>query len=285
MSPSSLDLIAIPDTDRRRNTIAIKNPLKKEESLLRTTLIPSLIENLKYNLDRGAKDIRFFEISMVFEDIGKMLPLEELRLGGIFYREKLPTLWKEDTYSFFLAKGALESLFEELKIKEYSFIPSSEPFLHRGQASDIFISGSHIGYIGVLSPDTVERLDLKKKRKDVILFELNLDLLLTFTPDSIQYSPIPRYPYVERDIAIVVDENIPASEIEEIIRAFPSELIEEVSVFDYYKRGNIPEGKKSLAFSIIYRSKEKTLTDEEVEELHASLVEHILKKTNGELRK
>lgn len=285
MSPSSLDLIAIPDADRRRNTIAIKNPLKKEESLLRTTLMPSLIENLRYNMDRGIKDIRFFEVSVVFEDRGEPLPLEELRLGGIFYREKVPSLWKEDIHGFFITKGALESLFEELKIKEYSFIPSSEPFLHRGQASDIYISGFHIGYTGVLSPDIVERLDLKKKRIEVVLFELNLDSLLTFMPDLIQYSPIPKFPYVERDIAIIIDEDIPASEIMEIIKAFPSELIEKVSVFDYYKGGNIPEGKKSLAFGIMYRSKEKTLTDEEVEKLHSSLVEHIIQKTGGELRK
>ena len=96
---------------------------------------------------------------------------------------------------------------------------------------------------------------------------------------------MPRYPSVERDIAIVVDETIPAAEIMKIIKSFPSELIEEVSVFDYYKGSKIPEGKKSLAFSIVYRSKERTLTDEEVEELHSSLVKYVLEKTGGELRK
>jgi len=285
MSPSSLDMIAIPEGDRRRNTVAIRNPLRKEESLLRTTLVPSLIGNLTYNLDRGINDIRFFEVSTVFEDLGKELPLEELRLGGIFYREKLPSLWKEDTHSFFITKGVLESLFEELKIKGYSFVPSAEPFLHKGQSSDIQISDSSIGYIGILAPDIVERLDLKKKKMEVVLFELNLNALAAAIPDSIQYSPVPRYPHIERDIAIVVDEAILSSEITKIIMAYPSEIIEEVSIFDYYKGGNIPAGKKSLAFSILYRSKERTLTDEEVEKLHSALVEHIMKKTGGELRK
>ncbi|MDI6890368.1 MAG: phenylalanine--tRNA ligase subunit beta [Thermodesulfovibrionales bacterium] len=285
MSPLSLDMIAIPEEDRRRNTIALRNPLRQEESLLRTTLIPSLIENLKYNLDRGIKDIKFFEIATVFQDIGKPLPLEELRLGGILYREKVPSLWGEDAQGFYIAKGALESLFEELKIKGYSFITSLEPFLHKGQSSYIYVSGSYLGYLGVLAPDIVERLDLKKKRPEIVLIELNLDLLLMLIPESITYTPIPIYPYVERDIAIVVNEDITASEIKEMIRAFPLELIEEVSIFDCYKGGNIPEGNKSLAFRIIYRSKERTLKDEEVEELHASLVKHILKKTGGELRK
>lgn len=284
MSSLSLDIIDIPEKDSRRNSIAIRNPLKKENSLLRTTLVPSLIENLKYNLDRGINDIRFFEISKVFEDLGEELPLEKLMLGGIFYKEKLPSLWKEDAHSFFIAKGALEALFEELKITEYSFVPSSEPFLHKGQSSDINISATSIGCIGVLAADIVERLNLKKKTH-IVLFELNLDTLLSFVPDSIIYSPVPRYPLVERDIAIVIDEDIPASEIKEIIRDFPSELIEEVWVFDYYKGANIPKGKKSLAFSIIYRSKQRTLTDEEVEKLHSSVVEHIMKITGGELRK
>jgi phenylalanyl-tRNA synthetase beta chain len=284
MSLSSLDMISIPDADRRRNTIVIRNPLKQEESFLRTTLIPALIENFKYNMDRGIKDIRFFEISRVFEDIGKSLPLEELRLGGIFYKEKTPSIWREDVQGFFIIKGALESMFEELMINEYSFFPSSEPFLHKGQAADVHISGSYLGYLGVLGPDIVERLDLKKQKPEIVMFEINLDLLLASIPDSIKYSQIPKYPSVERDIAVVVDENISAAEVKEIVRAFHSGLIEDVSIFDFYKGSNIPEGKKSLAFSIIYRSMGKTLRDDEVEKLHNSLVDYILKKTGGELR-
>jgi phenylalanyl-tRNA synthetase beta chain len=284
MSLSSLDMISIPDTDRRRNTVVIKNPLKQEESFLRTTLVPALTENFKYNMDRGIKDIRFFEISKIFEDTGESLPLEELRLGGIFYKEKSPSLWREDVQGFFITKGAVESMFEELMIHEYSFSPSSEPFLHKGQASDVHISGSYFGYLGVLGPDIVERLDLKKQKPEIVVFELNLDLLLASIPDLIKYSQIPKYPCVERDIAVVIDENISAAEIKEIIKAFHSGLIEDVSIFDFYKGSNIPEGKKSLAFSIIYRSMDKTLRDDEVEELHNSLVDYILEKTGGELR-
>ncbi len=292
MGMSSLDMLAIPEADRRRKVIAINNPLSQDECLLRTTLIPALIGNLKYNLDRGIEDIRFFEISRVFsatadlrEDIEKMLPLEELRLGGIFYREKTPSLWKEDVQEFFITKGALESMFEDLKISEYSFSSSSEPFLHTGQACDIYVKNFYVGYLGVLGPEIVEKLDLIKQKPEIVLFEINLDLFLTLIPDSIKYSQIPKYPCIERDIAVVVDENIPAAEIKDIIRNFPSELIEDISIFDFYKGTNIPEGKKSLAFNIIYRSKEKTLTDEEIEELHASLVKYLLGKTGGELRK
>ena len=285
MSAAALDMVEIPDSDRRRKTIALSNPLNQDECLLRSSLVPALIGNLKYNLDRGMKDIRFFEVSRIFEDIGNTLPLDELILGGILYKEKAPSLWKEDARGFYIAKGALESLFEELMISGYSFSPSSEPFLHGGQSADIHISNSRIGYVGVMGPDIVEKLDLKKQKPEIVLFELNLDLLLSLTPDSIQYVSIPKFPAVERDIALTVDEALPSARIKEIINSYPSELIEEVSVFDYFKGGNIPQGKKSLAFNIIYRSKERTLTDEEIEGLHSSLVGYIAEKTGGELRK
>ena len=285
MSVSALDMIEIPDSDRRRKTIALSNPLNQDECLLRTSLVPALIGNLKYNLDRGMKDIRFFEVSRIFEDIGDTLPLDELILGGILYKEKAPSLWKEDARGFYIAKGALESLFEELMISGYSFSPSSEPFLHGGQSADIHISNIRIGYVGVMGPDIVEKLDLKKQKPEIVLFELNLDLLLSLTPDAIQYISIPKFPAVERDIALTVDEALPSARIKEIINSYPSELIEEVSVFDYFKGGNIPQGKKSLAFNIVYRSKERTLTDEEIEGLHSSLVGYIAEKTGGELRK
>ncbi len=284
MNIPSLDSLGIPASDKRRNVVSISNPLSQDECLLRTTLAPALISNLKYNLDRGMKEVRLFEISSVFENTGQALPSEKLRLGGIWYKEKSPSLWKEDASGFYLTKGALETLFGELKANSYAFIPSSELFLHSGQGADIVVSGERIGYVGVLGPNVLAGLDLKKHKPEIILFELDVDLLLTCVPDSIQFSPIAKYPSVERDIAIVLDETIPSSRIREIIVSFPTALIEEVSVFDYFKGGNIPENKKSLAFNIIYRAQDRTLTDEEIEDLHSKLVKNILDETGGELR-
>ncbi|MDP2168353.1 MAG: phenylalanine--tRNA ligase subunit beta, partial [Thermodesulfovibrionales bacterium] len=284
MNSRHLDTLGLPEDDRRRKAVAIKNPLRKEDSLLRTTLVPSLMETLKYNLFSGIKDIRVFEVSRVFEDIGELLPFESLRLGGIFYREKTPELWKEQAGDFYLVKGALESVFEELRLKGCSFSASTETFLHPGKSADIYLSGQRAGFIGALSPLVTEGLDIKPKA-DIMVFELDMDRLLLSVPASPSFEPIPRFPCVERDIAIVVDEGMKADEIIGLIKAYPSVFIEDASVFDYYKGANIPEGKKSLAFSVRYRSKDRTLTDEEVETVHNGLLSHLTEKAGGEIRK
>ena len=208
MGGSSLDLLSIQDNDRRRKQVVISNPLSQDSCLLRTTLLTALIANMQYNLDRGMKPIRFFEIARVFEEKSAALPSEELRLGGIFFAEKTPSLWKEEAQGFYVMKGALESLLEELRLSGYTFNPSSEPFLHQGQSADITVKDSCIGHIGVLAPAVVEKLDLKKMKPEIVVFELNLDFLLSHTPDTIQYCSIPKFPSVERDVALVVDDKI-----------------------------------------------------------------------------
>ncbi|MBI4822757.1 MAG: phenylalanine--tRNA ligase subunit beta [Nitrospirae bacterium] len=283
MNSQYLDTLNIPLDDIKQRAVKIKNPLRKEDSLLRTTLIPSLIENLIHNLSHGIRYVSMFEMSVVFEDTAEALPHEPLHLSGIYYKEKTPSLWKDVAEDFYHVKGALESIFEELKIKGYSFLPSTEPFLHGGKSADVLLMNEKIGFIGALSPDVVEKLNIKPKA-DLIVFELNMDKLFALVSETVSYEPIPRFPCIERDIALVVDDLLRAGDIEHLIKTYPSEFIEEVSVFDSYKGRNIPDGKKSLAFSIRYRAKDKTLKDEEVENIHQSLVNYLIQKTGGGLR-
>jgi phenylalanyl-tRNA synthetase beta chain len=284
MNPADLDMLGIPVDDRRRKHLGVRNPLRSEESLMRTTLVTSLLNNFVYNLSRGVREIRFFEIARVFIDEGKRLPSEELRLGGIFYRENAPSLWKENVPAFFIAKGALQSLLEELKIGALSYVPSSEVFLHSGKSADITQNGACLGFIGEIGPYVVERLDLKVSKPEIIVFELDLDALLALVPEKLVYTPIPKYPSIERDVSIVLDDSISASEVLEYVRGYRSEFIESAELFDHYKGKNIARGRKSLAFRVIYRRSDRTLTDTEVESAHQELVDHLLKKTGGELR-
>jgi phenylalanyl-tRNA synthetase beta chain len=284
MNEKYLDVLNIPAGDRRRRAVRIKNPLRSEDSLLRTMLLPSLLEAFTHNFFRGIKDIRLFEEARVFEDTGEALPMECMHLGGVYFREKAPSLWKETAEDFYLVKGALEALLEGLKIAGCSFAASTEPFLHPGKSADISLRGEKIGYVGVLSPEVLEKLQTKTK-PDVLAFELDMEGLMASVPESVTYEPIPRFPPVERDMAIVVDEGARASDLIALIRAYPSEFIEEVSVFDSFRGGSIPKGKKSLAFSIKYRSMKRTLTDEEVEAVHQGLLSHVTEKTGGEIRR
>lgn len=284
MSEAMLSMLNIPDEDPRRRTIAIRNPLRAEESLLRTMILPSLIRNLVTNISTGSKDLRLFEVSRVFIDKGGILPEERHHLGSIYFREKSPYLWKDETPDFYLFKGLFESLMEELRISDCRFEKSSELFMHPGQSADIFVFGEKAGFLGVLHPDITGRLSLKVSRPEILVMEIDIEKLLPFVPDKNAYVPVPRQPYIERDIALIVDYSLPAYNIIAQIRAYPSELIEDVSIFDFYKGKNIPESKKSVAFAIRYRAKDRTLTDSEIEALHNDVVRRVCEATGGIVR-
>jgi phenylalanyl-tRNA synthetase beta chain len=284
MDPRMLDTLNIEENDSRRRVLILRNPINEEESHLRTTLVPSLISNLLHNVSMGGRDVRLFEISRIFIDRGEALPDEEHHVGALYFKEKTPSLWKEETPDFYMVKGAVQSLLDDLKIGDSLFQPSSEPFLHPGKSADIAVSGRKIGFLGALHPDIVEKLSLKVSQQDVLVVEMNLDMLLASVSGGAKYSPLPRYPFIDRDMALVVDGSLPAAAIMEHLRAYPTELIEDISLFDFYKGKNIPEGKKSLAFTVRYRAKDRTLTDSEIEELHGSLTAYITAKTGGMVR-
>jgi phenylalanyl-tRNA synthetase beta chain len=284
MNENYLDTLGIPSADPRRKVVGIKNPLRAEDAVLRTMLAPSLVENFLYNFNRGARDVRLFEVARTFQDVGETLPKETLKLCGVMYIEKGPSLWKEASPEFYRTKGALESLFQRIRLTTVEFRkPTEEPFLHPGKSADIYIDGNRIGFVGEVSPDVLEKLDIKTKLV-LNLFELDLDALLASAQAALKYSSIPRYPSVERDIALIVEDDVQSADIGALIRAYPSGFIEDVRVFDSFKGGSVPQGKKSLAFSVRYRSSERTLTDEEVEEIHQALVKHLIEKTGGEIR-
>lgn len=285
MGEQDLDLLGIAAPDRRRKCVRIKNPLRTEESLLRTTLVPSLLRNMAHNASHGNRDFRLFELSRVFvAGADGTLPLERYHGAALLYREKTKSLYREETQEFFVVKGAVEALFDDLKIREYTFVRSAEPFLHPGQAADIMIEGSKVGYIGTLSPVVRDALEIKAQKPAVVVMELDIDLLLPFTIQMLKYRPLPRFPYIERDTALIVDAGLEAAAVLDWLRSYPADLIEEVALFDVYQGKNIPEGKKSIAFTVRYRAADRTLTDEEIDPVHTALVAYITDKTKGALR-
>ncbi|HIJ60469.1 MAG TPA: phenylalanine--tRNA ligase subunit beta [Nitrospirae bacterium] len=295
LGPQDFDLFNINNEDIQRNTINILNPLNSEDSMMRTMLIPSLIRNLVYNISRGNKDIRIFEIARTFlktED--KQLPIEERHISILLCQDKEKYLYKDNVEDFYILKGVIEKLLKNIGIDEIHFERSKEFFLHQGRSADLFIKTHEnnkfmkIGYFGVLSPQVIQKLSVKILKQEVLAAELLLDKIINnLMFKKITFLPIAQFPFIERDSAVVVDDTLELSKIVNLLNSCKdsiSNLIEEVAIFDIYKGKGIEDGKKSVAFNIRYRSTDKTLSDEEVDTIHKKVLSEVLPKIEGKIR-
>jgi phenylalanyl-tRNA synthetase beta chain len=285
MGAQDLDLLAIPQNDSRRKLVRVMNPLREEEAFMRTTILPSLIRNLVHNISHGNRDLRFFEMSRVFENSGSgPLPVEKERIAAVYFREKTKSLYKEEAADFFIVKGVIEAILSGIGAENISYVRSDEPFLHPGRSADILLGGQKAGFVGALSPDVTERIDIKANKPSIIALEMDMAAVIAASQKKVTYRQLPKYPFVERDTAIILDASIEAATIIGHLKSYPSALIEDITIFDVYQGKGIEDGKKSVAFNVRYRSQEKTFTDAEIEKLHSALVEHLISKTAGRVR-
>jgi len=195
------------------------------------------------------------------------------------------SIWEKAHSGFYDIKGAIECLFDLLRLREYSFKRDGtppEPYLNPVKSCSIVANGEVIGSIGELHPSVASLYEL---RGEISILEINdLMSLIRAIPSRITYRQLPRFPYIERDISILVDRDVPVAEIEGIISSLNSDIIESVRLFDIYMGKQIPPEKKSIAFTIRYRSSERTLTDNEVDELHSRLIDTLRHTIKAELR-
>ena len=262
--------------------VALINPLTEEQSVMRDSLLPSLLDNLKFNLARKTEEVRIFEFAPVFL-AGNALPQEKWKVSGLLYGQRFEPGWSfpKDWVDFFDAKGAVEKLLEKLGIEKADFAPVEHPLLHPGKAAQLKVGGKASGVIGELHPDFWEKYDL---RKSAYFFELDIDALMDVFGRTKKYRQLPRFPESARDIAFVVDEGAPFSEILRTVQKIDTKLIDKVELFDVYYAGNIPPGKKSLAIRMTYRSMERTLTAQEVDDIHSRVVKELTDRFKAEIR-
>ncbi|MBN2653818.1 MAG: phenylalanine--tRNA ligase subunit beta [Nitrospirae bacterium] len=285
MSESDLDLLSVPQDDERRRVVKIKNPLRSEEACMRTMILPSLLINLMHNLSHGNRDVRIFESSRIFiSKEADSLPDERHSVCSIYYKEKAKTLYPESANDFFVVKGIAESILKDLGLGSCSFVRSSEQFLHPGQSADIYSGAQKIGFIGALNPIVFDKLGIKASRPTLIALEFSIDTIGLCSFTQPKYRQLPKFPAIDRDVAMVMDSGFAASDLKRFVAGYSSDLIEDVYIFDVYQGQNIPEGKKSIAFSIRYRAADRTLTEQEIDSLHKSLVSHLSEKTSGQVR-
>ena len=265
----------------------VTNPLSAELSELRQSLIPGLIAALRFNLNRQADAFHAFEIGKVFFG-GDSGVLEGYRLAGLGYGQTVfggigqPGI----NAGFFTMKGVLETYFEALGFtKQVEFTRAdaeSVSYLHPGKAAAINLEGQRLGYVGELHPEEALRLEIGN---DCVLFELDFAYLIAYRPRFAAVAAPPRFPAVRRDMALVLDHDVPAKSALDAVTRIEAPLLESVELFDAYEGGSVPTGKKSLAIACRYRAKDRTLTDEEVNRAHAKVVEQTLRSLGAELRK
>jgi len=252
--------------------VPVLNPLAKDNGEMRHSLLPGLIENLKLNLAHKTESAALYHLGKTFALTAAGESAERQCAGGILYGPRMRhglRLGEAAPLGFLECKGLVETLLELFYLREKAnWLTLEIAVLHPGQSAQLMLNGVPAGYLGQLHPDTCEQLEVLS----CCVFELDFEKLLEYAPRQIATHALPRFPAVERDVAIVVDRVFAAQQIIDWVKSSGNALIEGVEVFDQYSGAPIPEGKKSLAYKFSYRAEDRTLTDSEVNELHQALI-------------
>ncbi|HGZ9225237.1 TPA: phenylalanine--tRNA ligase subunit beta [Staphylococcus aureus] len=254
---------------QQRQTIDLLMPMSEAHASLRQSLLPHLIEAASYNVARKNKDVKLFEIGNVFFANGEgELPDQVEYLSGILTGDYVVNQWqgKKETVDFYLAKGVVDRVSEKLNL-EFSYRRADIDGLHPGRTAEILLENKVVGFIGELHPILAADNDLKR----TYVFELNFDALMAVSVGYINYQPIPRFPGMSRDIALEVDQNIPAADLLSTIHAHGGNILKDTPVFDVYQGEHLEKGKKSIAIRLNYLDTEETLTDERVSKVQAEI--------------
>ncbi|HDE6062544.1 TPA: phenylalanine--tRNA ligase subunit beta [Staphylococcus aureus] len=254
---------------QQRQTIDLLMPMSEAHASLRQSLLPHLIEAASYNVARKNKDVKLFEIGNVFFANGEgELPDQVEYLSGILTGDYVVNQWqdKKETVDFYLAKGVVDRVSEKLNL-EFSYRRADIDGLHPGRTAEILLENKVVGFIGELHPILAADNDLKR----TYVFELNFDALMAVSVGYINYQPIPRFPGMSRDIALEVDQNIPAADLLSTIHAHGGNILKYTLVFDVYQGEHLEKGKKSIAIRLNYLDTEETLTDERVSKVQAEI--------------
>ncbi|MDH7578406.1 MAG: phenylalanine--tRNA ligase subunit beta [Bacillota bacterium] len=284
INENSLAKLKLPEESPFQQTVHLKNPLREEQGVLRTILLPGLIETIAYNYKHKLTNLGFFELGKVFVPSGETtLPEERMHLG-IAVCGEVNRGWQEpgQVRDFYDVKGIVENLFVTLGVKDAIFQPwyNFSP-LHPGRAAQILIRSEEAGFIGELHPDVLEHFEIPAR---VVVCELDLTKILPFTDIRKVFQPIPRYPGIARDLAVIVPVDVPAERVTKVILETGGELLRECRLFDVYQGPQVPAGSRSLAYSLFFQSPERTLTDDEVSLVHQQILEALVRQTGARLR-
>ena len=275
VSPRSVNKINIAENDIKRNFVKLLNPLGDETSAMRTTILTNLLDVLERNNNRKVESARAFELGRIFipkADKSEKLP-DELKslVIGMYGNE-----------DFFTLKGAINSLLDTLGIKDYDYeVEKNNPTYHPGRCANIMVGDRVLGTLGELHPMVSEEYGFSKR---CYCAEIDFEMIIELTKLDVLYKPLPKYPSIIRDFAFVLKEEIYVKEIENIIRRLGGDILESFKLFDVYKGDQVEEGHKSVAYTLTYRHKERTLTDDDVNKINDKILSAIKEELGGVLR-
>lgn len=257
--------------------VAVLDPMSEDKKYLRKSLIPSLISVYDYNASRNIKNVNIFETASIYYKNDEYV--EESMVAGLLSGDYNGNLWQNSIQKidFYMLKGVIENLLEYLGYSNrYQFSNETLKDLHPGISCSIKVDNEIVGYMGKVHPNI--------SKKDLYVFEISLDKLMTKKVREIKYKEISKYPSVNKDVAFIVDKEIKSEQIMSILKKVDGRLLESVDVFDVYVGENVAEDKKSLAYSLVFKNNERTLTDEEVTTIFEKMILEVEQKLNAELR-
>jgi len=267
--------------DDESKFVKLINPISEDMNTMRTQVFPGLLATIRYNLNNGFKQCRFFEFASNFVEVGDKLPEQRMKLAVATAGEFWPMSWgaPRGGEPFFMLKGVLENLLAQYKI-EAKFVKSDKAFLHPGKSADVIVYGENIGFIGELHPSTAEAAEI---RESVMLFEIDMLSFVDKAKFTFKHQTFSKFPSVYKDISVVVDSSTPTEKMEECIKQ-TNKLAEDVFLFDVYSGKGIEEGKVSRTFRVLFTAADRTLTDEETNEATAKMIENLAKDFGALLR-
>ncbi len=282
ISEENFDHLLLPPESPLRKVVKVANPLSEEQGVMRTLLLPGLLQNISTNLARKNENLAFFELASVFHPSPQGLPIEKLKLGGIVCgHHDLNWTKQRIEMDFFYLKGIVENLLWHLGLDQCEFAVAHNVSYHPGRSAVLRYFGDEIGIIGELHPLVLLNYGIKQPS---CAFELDIEKLYTHRRTRLRVDRIARYPAVERDIAVVLNHKVTAAEALAVIRDAEKELLKDVVVFDIYTGAQVAEGYKSVAFKMTFQSLDRTLTENEINSSVSRILERLQQDVKAELR-
>jgi phenylalanyl-tRNA synthetase beta chain len=276
VSPELSDQTIVP--------IQLAMPMSEDHKYLRVSILSELLQSLAYNHARNQYDLAYYELGNIFisdQDILTKQPIEQQRLAGALTGNWFQHPWQQEKkpVDFYLVKGIVEGLFAHLQIP-VTFEQAKLADMHPGRGATIKIAGKVVGFMGQIHPQLQKMMDLK----ETYVFDINMEKVYASYSSVPSFHDISKYPSIARDIAFILDQDVVAGDVKALIEQSGAPLVKDVQIFDLYQGDNLPEGKKSVAYSLLYQDPKKTLTDEEIEASYQKIVETINQQFNAYIR-